>query len=227
MILATGDLHAPIDIHKLSVSKFPEQKKMTKKDYLIVCGDFGAVWNNSKEELYWRSWLNDKNFTTLFLDGNHENHPLLNSYPEEDFCGGKVHKILPSVIHLMRGQVYNIDEKKIFIMGGAASHDKIHRVVGKSWWPEEMPSKEEYDEAIKNLERNQWKVDYVFSHCAPRSIQRQISDYYENDTLTQFLDIVKNDLKFEHWWFGHYHEDKQYGDFTAIFNVIEDVEKGV
>lgn len=79
-IYITGDTHIPIDIRKLSMSNFSEQKKMTKNDYVIICGDFGGIWNKSNEELYWRKWLKEKNFTTLFVDGNHENFELLNQY---------------------------------------------------------------------------------------------------------------------------------------------------
>ena len=31
MIFITGDIHGDIDIHKLNVNKFPEQRKLTKK----------------------------------------------------------------------------------------------------------------------------------------------------------------------------------------------------
>ena len=64
MIYITGDTHQNIDISKLNTKNFPEQKELTKSDYVIICGDFGMVWNNSKEEMYWRKWLEKKNFTT-------------------------------------------------------------------------------------------------------------------------------------------------------------------
>lgn len=55
--------------------------------------------------------------------GNHENFDRLYQYPVEDWHSGKVHKIRESVLHLMRGQVFEIEEKKIFSFGGASSHD--------------------------------------------------------------------------------------------------------
>ena len=61
MIFVTGDTHIPIDITKLNRYNFPEQKELTKDDFLIICGDFGGVWNGDKEELYWRKWLEEKN----------------------------------------------------------------------------------------------------------------------------------------------------------------------
>ena len=127
MIYVTGDTHIPIDINKLNTKNFPQQKNMTKYDFVIVCGDFGGVWNGDNEEKFWLKWLRDKNFTTLFADGNHENFHMLSEYPVEVFGGGKVHKINDSVYHLMRGEVYTLDEKKFFVMGGASSHDKQFR----------------------------------------------------------------------------------------------------
>ena len=64
MIYITGDTHG--NFRRFSTDIFPEQKQMTKDDYVIICGDFG-IWNDSPEERHWLDWLNEKNFTTLFL----------------------------------------------------------------------------------------------------------------------------------------------------------------
>lgn len=143
MIYITGDTHIPIDIGKLSTKKFPEQKELTKNDYVIICGDFGGLWDGSKEEKYWLEWLNKKSFTTLFVDGNHENFNMLNQLPAEEFCGGTAQKVNDSIYHLMRGMVYTMEDKKIFTFGGAESHDKEHRIENISWWNEELPDENE------------------------------------------------------------------------------------
>lgn len=128
MIYITGDTHCPIDMTKLNTRLFPEQHGLTKEDYLIICGDVGIVWApESGEDSWWQNWLEEKKFTTLFVDGNHENHQALQAYPVERWKGGKVHRIKPSVIHLMRGQVYEIDGCSFFTMGGAASRDRSYR----------------------------------------------------------------------------------------------------
>lgn len=118
MIYITGDTHIPIDIKKLNTHNFPEQKQMTKNDYVIISGDFGGIWKkDSKEDDYWLKWLNNKNFTTLFIDGNHENHTLLNSYPVEIWNRGHIHRVKDSVLHLMRGQVFQLQNKRFFYNG--------------------------------------------------------------------------------------------------------------
>jgi len=57
LIYITGDLHGGIDISKLSSKCFAEQKILSKNDYVIICGDFGCVWNNSRTDNYWIKWL--------------------------------------------------------------------------------------------------------------------------------------------------------------------------
>lgn len=227
MIYITGDTHIPIDIHKLSVSNFGEQKSMTKNDVVIVCGDFGGVWDNSKEELYWRNWLNDKPFTTLFVDGNHENFPLLNRFPTVKMFGGPVHQISDSIFHLQRGEVYTIQKNTFFCLGGASSHDKSYRIPGVSWWPEELPSKEELEHAADILDAHGWHVDYIITHCAPENIQRQLAEWYGNDHLTSFLQFMDDHTAFSHWFFGHYHEDVDIDKkHTALYQRIIPLVKG-
>ena len=102
MIYATGDLHG--NTLRFQPQYFPEQAEMTKDDYMIVCGDFGCVWNGDKSDDPQLDRLEALPFTVLFVDGNHENFDALNEYPVEQWHGGKVHKIRPHVIHLMRGQ---------------------------------------------------------------------------------------------------------------------------
>lgn len=177
MIFVTGDTHANIDIGKLSVKNFPKQKELSKDDYLIVCGDFGLVWDGSAREMWWQDWLTEKNFTTLWIDGNHENFDILREFPQTEKFGGVVREIAPDIFHLERGQVLTIDGKKIFVMGGARSHDKEYRIEHISWWEQEMPSREEMERAIESLDKHQWKVDYVLTHCAPRSIQTMLADW--------------------------------------------------
>ncbi|MFR4626183.1 MAG: metallophosphoesterase [Dorea formicigenerans] len=117
MIYITGDCHN--NFERFNTRNFPEQKEMTKDDYVIICGDFGGVWNKdgeSKMETSALDWLDGKAFTTLFVDGNHENFDRLYAYPVEMWHGGKAHKIRPSVIHLMRGQIFELEEKRYLLL---------------------------------------------------------------------------------------------------------------
>ncbi len=211
MIYITGDIHGSISIKRLNTKKFPQQKEMTKSDFVLISGDFGLVWNNDKEDQYWLKWLNKKNFTTLFIDGNHENHDRLDEYPVEIWNGGKIHRINDSVIHLMRGQVFNIDGKKFFTFGGADSHDKAHRKEYISWWRREMPSAAEYEEGLKNLDKHDWNVDVVVTHtCSFTSLQWLTVRYgidYQVDQMHEYFNVLQEKMKYDKWFFGHFHQD--------------------
>ena len=202
----------------------------------VIAGDFGGLWDGSQKDQYWLDWLNKKPFTTLFVDGNHENFDRLYSYPIEKWNGGNVHKIRPSVIHLMRGQVFQLCGKKFFVFGGAKSHDidggildpeapdfkkkkkeldkewLPYRVNHISWWKEEMASKEEMEEGLRNLSQYNNEVDFIISHCCATSTQKQFVDKtFSADSMTDYLELVKQRVNFKKWFFGHYHDNKNIG----------------
>ena len=225
MILVTGDIHGCTDIGKLSAKANHAQKLMTKDDFLIIAGDFGLVWNNDAEDLWWRKWLDMKPYTTLFIDGNHENFDLLETFEEVEFCGGRAHRIGNSIYHLMRGEMFELQGKKFFTMGGAESHDKEFREIGSSLWEQELPSDEEYAHALDTLEKNDWKTDYVLTHCAPSSIQHEIAvklglkNEYPDNKLNAFLEEIGKKIDYKAWFSGHYHTDMT-SEIEPRFNVL-------
>lgn len=236
MIYVTGDCHA--DWTRFSSISFPEQKRMTRDDFVIACGDFG-IWHQDNTEKWWFKRLSEKNFTLLFVDGNHENFDRLysNEFEIVDFHGGKAHKICENVYHLMRGYVFNLCGKKFFAFGGASSHDiqdgildpedfksnrelfdeykkrtrrgEMLRIKHLSWWEQEMPSKAEMDFGLKTLKENGYKVDFIVSHCCP---QRTASCFSQGirkpDELTLYFNTVSEMVEFDKWFFGHYHNNK-------------------
>lgn len=217
MILVTGDIHGRIDIGKLSNTKNKAlkhiTKKMTKDDFLIICGDFGLVWNNDKDDLWWRKWLDEKPYTTLFVDGNHENYDLLEQFKEVDFHGGRARKIGKTIYHLMRGQMFELQGKRFFTFGGAECHDKEYRTYGESIWERELPEDFEYERALQTLEANGYKTDYIITHCASSSVQKEIEEnfglrYCEN-RLTRFFEEIESKIDYKVWFCGHYHMDRQ------------------
>lgn len=251
-MFTSGDTHGLIDIGKLSERNFYVQKYLTKEDYLVVLGDFAAPWFGDIREgepyipegyiphpMLMKKWGSDAGlldnyenslYTTLYIDGNHENHKLLNHYPISEWHGGKVHFIRPSVIHLMRGQVYEFDGNTIFTMGGATSTDRTSRIVDYTWFEEEIPTDEEYDEAMVNLEKHNFEVDFVFSHCCSnRMLYKLAPEYYvthgfHRDRLTDFFDELEDRLVVrKRWLFGHHHMDKIIDDKHMILynDIIE------
>lgn len=229
----TGDIHGEVDIKKLSAKNFNKDNELglTKEDCMIICGDFGLVWNegSAKRDKWWLNWLDEKPWTTLFVDGNHDGFAMLDSYPVDIWNGGKVHHINDSVIHLMRGQVFNLHGKSFFAMGGAASHDKEYRVPGRTWWAREIPSFCEREEALGNLEKHDWEVDYVITHEAPTNVMQRLLWYnysYVPNEYTDWLQQIALQLKFKQWFFGHYHMNMELydGKFHVLYGDIVKID---
>lgn len=211
MIFITGDKHGAYQLDDISDSNWPEGQSLSKDDYLIIAGDFGGVFYGDKRDDRVLDYYESCPWTTLFVDGNHENFDLLAQYPTTEWNEGKVQFIRPSVIHLMRGQVYKIDGKTFFTMGGATSVDRNLRVEGKSWWREELPSGEEYFEADNNLALHKNRVDYIITHCcSARQYYRFAAVHFQEfvrDNLTDYLDEIEKRVEFKLWWYGHHHQD--------------------
>ena len=205
MIYVTGDTHG--NFRRFQPEYFPEQAGMTKNDVVIIAGDFGGVWFGDSRDDETLDWLERLPFTLAFVCGNHENYDALERYPVAEWHGSKVHRVRPHVLHLMRGQVFELESYRFFTMGGAKSHDTNHRINHISWWRQELPSDEEYSEALQNLERYNWQVDYIITHCAPTSIALMGSRHNEADRLTDFLQEVRERAKYYYWLFGHYHDN--------------------
>ncbi|MBQ8685336.1 MAG: metallophosphoesterase [Clostridia bacterium] len=212
MIYFTGDTHG--ERARFSDGKRLGDSAWTKDDYLIVCGDFGYVMYDDEAERAFLDELAKKPYTICFCDGNHENFTTLNAYPCEVWNGGRVHKIRPNILHLMRGQIYTLQGKKIFVMGGAYSIDKATKKNQGLHWEEELPVASEYQEAIDNLRAAAHKVDYIVSHTAPQRIIRLMGFYPDGHDaeLTGFLDWVLSETAFKKWYFGHWHMDKEITD---------------
>lgn len=174
MIFVTGDTHGDFLI-RFGADAFPEQKEMTKDDYVVICGDFGGVWDFRPffgGDDYVLDMLDKKPFTTLFVPGNHENYDrltgikdekLLNSWlfadlskeekdkfkagcPRKEWHGGFVREIRPSILMLEAG-VFDVDGHKCFAYGGAQSHD----INGGILDPADFVMEEQFELAYQDL----------------------------------------------------------------------------
>lgn len=221
-IFVCGDTHGTFDRDKITTQKWKKQKSLTQSDYLIILGDTGIIWNTNpidKEELNLIEWYNNKRMKVLFIDGNHENFERLNNFPETNMFGDKVGQISDNIYHLKRGRVYTIDGKKIFTFGGGSSIDKGRRRNRVSWWEEELPSYSEYLTGKENLEKNNFKVDYILTHSCSTRIFNKMYLYFdlkykegEEKSLRDYFDWIEDNVNFKQWHFGHFHYDKKIDD---------------
>ncbi len=226
MIYVTGDTHG-------IASRFddPRLKKLGRGDTLIVCGDFGFIWNGSKEEMSVLKKLSKKKYNICFVDGTHENFEMLSKLKIKKWNGGKVHHIAANIFHLMRGQVFNIEGTKIFTMGGGESPDIDIRFEMNNWSDMEIPTREELMEGVDNLQKYSGKVDLIITHEPPAKIKDFLMLHTGSDAsitaINTYLEDVSRICEFSHWYFGSLHLDKYIStSHISVFNNIINAKTG-
>jgi len=224
-VFICGDTHGDYDIHKL-ITFNKAQPELTKEDYVIVAGDFGLIFApfaDTQEENTLREVYRKFKFTTLFIDGNHENFTRLFSLGIAEKFDGIVGVVSDDIFYLKRGNVYNINGKSIFTFGGGYSIDIARRTEGISYWKEELPNYQDYKNGLDSLEEAAYSVDYVITHTCPTSIFEQLHTYKASisqpeENLREYLEQIKNTAIFKHWYFGHFHDDIDIGDkFSMLY----------
>ena len=215
MIYITGDMHGDIDRFK---SK--ELRRLKKGDTLIVCGDFGFVWDGSKKEKRLLGWIGKRRYNTLFVEGANDNLALLNSYPQVDYAGGKVREISGRLRLICRGEILEIEGRKIFAFGGGAGDDDINDTPNQEGG--EMPSTQEIENAWLNLRDEGYKVDYIVTHKPSSKIRQFLMLGTDStDTLDTFLNEVRKKCEYSRWFFGSIHMNKRIPPHEmALFTAV-------
>ena len=197
MVWITGDMHGDIERFKNK-----NIKKIKKGDYLIVLGDFGFVWDNSEAEIKSRKKISKRKFTTLFIEGINENFEFLESFPEEDFAGGKARRITDKILFLKSGEVFTLENKKFFCFGGGDYTEFEDK--GRF-----EPDENSFIRSSENLGANNFEVDYVLTHDAPSSIKQFLGiDGFSLGHIGEFLDGIMKNTSYQKWFFAKYHNDK-------------------
>ena len=224
MIYITGDTHGLKDIAKFN-TKFFKDVVDKKENYLIITGDVGITWNQETMKKCVALYEN-MNCTVLFVDGNNENFDILEKFPVSQYCGGNVHKLGKNIYHLMRGEIFDIDGISFLAFGGADSWDAPHRcpqtsrVESVSFWKRECPNKEEFENALKNLEKRQNQVDIILTHEGPSKIARAF--YSGSYATSKMLDVILKNTKYKFWFCGHHHHNRTFSEgIKCIFDDFD------
>ena len=142
-----------------------------------------------------------------------------------DFAGGRAQQINGKLYHLMRGEVYTIEEKKLLCFGGGESADMDSRREGESWWSRELPDDEEYARCEASVAAANGAVDYVLTHALPARMlsfmNLETRGLVETNRLENYFDELAAKLQYTHWYFGSQHRDQTLGPkATAVYKKV-------
>ena len=224
MIYVTGDMHGCLE--RLYDKEF---RKLKKGDILLVCGDFGYIFDGDKTEKQVIKFFSRRKFITAFVDGTHDNLERINRCRVTVWKGGKVHRISGNLLHLMRGQIFNIDGTTFFTFGGVESIDKEMRVEQNRWWREEEATPDEMAQGAEVLDEAGCKVDYIITHEPPSLVKSAMllrrGDNDRVNKLNGYFEEIGRSCDFNHWYFGSLHEDRVITErHTCVFRKILPIE---
>lgn len=220
MIYVTGDMHGCLE--RLYDREF---RKLKKGDILIVCGDFGYIFDGSKTQKQVVDFLSKRKFVTAFVEGTHDDMDTINRSRVTVWKGGKVHRIKGNLLHLMRGQIFDIDGFSVFTFGGGESEDRDMRIENNLWWRDEKPTAEELADGAKALDDAGCHVDYIITHEPPSLVKSAMllrqGDIDHVSKLNGYFEEIGRSCTFKHWFFGSLHEDRQLTSrYTCVFKKV-------
>lgn len=224
-----GDLHSsfgPIyDFIRMS----------SKGDILFLLGDVGlnilrdyipegeAIESDIKKRIDSECQFRDVQIACIH--GNHERRPeTIETYKEVEWNGGIAYRedFAKNIIFLKDGEIYNIEEWKFLICGGAWSADKEFRLKeGLPWYIDEQPSELTKWRIERKLQKMGWKVDCVLTHTCPyKYIPRELERNKINNSdlgTEKWLDSIDDKLDYKKWYVGHWHRDLDFGKVEFLY----------
>lgn len=220
MIYITGDTHGDLsDIESRNIGK------IKKGDILIITGDFGFLWDNSKSEIKALKKLSKKKFTILFVEGVHENFDMINEHEDVEIFENSAKKIADNIYCLKRGAIYTIEGKSVFCLGGGGVDDPFENLDSDPLNDKAMPTDEVLQEAVNNLQSIQKNVDIIITHEAPASVKKLIRRDSNINDLNIFFDTLLHNVRYKMWYFGSLHTDRALStNMTCVWQKVVKVE---
>lgn len=196
LTLYVGDIHG--DFQALRAVVDAVLGRLASVERVIQVGDFG-FWPRHDPDF----GLLSISVPLLFIDGNHEDHPSLQSARLD--APGRVLADCPALL-IPRGYVAD----GVVFMGGGTSIDRSSRLEGEDWFREENLIEAEVARAIGRVRESPVKVMVAHEttagafHCIRRLDWAPVD---RNRDLLEELFLAARPLVYVH---GHYHFFREY-----------------
>jgi len=229
MVYYTGDIHGS----HFELAKFCRKMDLTEDDIIVLLGDVGANYYESRRDRKFKATLNLLGPTLFCIHGNHESRPsAIASYKTKEWNGGVVwyEEEFPNLLFAKDGEIFSIDGLQHLVIGGAYSVDLYYRLSrGYSWWSDEQPSDEIKAYVEAQIAANH--IDIVLSHTCPfkyepiEAFLPMIDQSTVDDSTERWLDTIEESIEYRAWFCGHWHVDKRIDKMHFLFNGFESIEQ--
>ena len=228
--IITGDTHGD-----MSRFKWAEFLVKPEEVAIIILGDAGCNYYKNKRDARTKKVLEDSGFSFYLVRGNHEDRPenidgMISVY-DEDVAGDVwFEPTFPHIKYFKDGGIYNINNHRTLVIGGAYSVDKWYRLqMGYMWFAQEQLTETEMEEIEKNVVGQSF--DLILTHTCPFSWEPVdlflggIDQSTVDKTMEFWLDSLKDKISWKVWLFGHYHDDRlERPGVEMFYKEMEDLE---
>ena len=239
-IFITGDTHG--DFRR--IADFTGQYNTTTDDIMIILGDAGINYFGDTRDVNLKRMLSTLPITLFCVHGNHEMRPqkvlrdggpsyrLIEWFDErfDGFCWQEPE--FQNLLFAHDAQVYYIAGKRCIVIGGAYSVDKYYRISrGMRWFDDEQLDDATKSRVQSTLESLENRIDVVLSHTCPLKYvpAEMFLPYIDQSTVDksteEWLDMIEDNISYDHWLCGHYHTDKTIDKMRFLFTDIIDLEE--
>ena len=156
-IIVFGDWHGSLKWAKRAITE--AMRDHPNIDYFFHIGDFGYFEENEHYIKELSKLLQNIEKTLIFIDGNHENHHILDS--AQNRTG--LDPISPRIFYARRGTLFSWNDLLILTFGGAYSIDRKWRTLNETYWEEEEITSEQ----IEQFKANPARPQIMLTHDAP------------------------------------------------------------
>ena len=227
MFYITGDVHRDFK----RIEEFTKKYYTSLNDYLIILGDVGLNYYEDESDIKLKEKVSRLPINLLCVKGNHEESPEnIKSYEIKKMFSGDVYieKEYPNLIFLKDGEIYNINNNKVLVIGGAYSirHDVPKFLkIGFKYFDSEQPSDEVKNKILTLIEKDN-NIDIILSHTCPYKYQPVEAFYITVDqdkidkTTERFLDKIEEKINYKKWYCGHFHINKTIDKMIFLFDDI-------
>ena len=111
-----------------------------------------------------------------------------------------MHRLSEHIVHLKRGNIFELEGKLFFVFGGCKSSGKWKQLG--LWYPQEEATEGEIALAYRNLQKVGNNVDYIFTH----KYKLRAEDVFDkSDPFEALCNYIDESVQFTHWYAGHWH----------------------
>lgn len=225
--ILTGDTHSRVSA-RIEKILHDSPELIPEETAIIILGDAGFNFFLNKTDGKQKHKTSELGCVVYCVRGNHEERPENLGYPLvfDPEVQGEVYieGAFPNIKYFKDGGVYNINGHRTLVIGGAYSVDKGYRLAAaglteatnepkkSGWFKDELLTEDEMSKIASDVFLQDF--DFVFSHTCPLSWEPTdlflsfIDQSSVNKSMEQWLDVIKADIHWGVWCFGHFHADR-------------------